>query len=203
MKLSFHTNINHSYWMTLRKIWAGKKFKTYVLILLSRAPAWKRDRLLPYSFEYMFLTITFEKTCARFFRKQTVYVIINFIDLDQFWLMESFVKIKSSFDTNNFMKNVHTVFKNNSLRACVPNFKVQVQFLQKLEFLGMKKLTKSFIQTYTAKAPFTFLEECFCAKGNAQFRSKSDLWTFDRFLKKTLLKLEILQRLLLLKVFFT
>ena len=86
--------------------------------------------------------------------------------------MESFVKRKLSFDTNSFMKNVHTVFKKISLRACVPNFKVQVHFLQKLELLRMKKLTESFMQTYTAKVPFTFLEECFCAKGNAQFVQK-------------------------------
>ena len=52
--------------------------------------------------------------------------------------MESFVKGKLSSDTNNFMKNVHTVFKNISLSACVTNFKVQGQFLQKLELLRMK-----------------------------------------------------------------
>ena len=33
-------------------------------------------------------------------------------------------------------------------------------------------------------------------------RSKSDLWTFDGFQTKPLWKLEILQKLLLLKVFF-
>ena len=52
--------------------------------------------------------------------------------------MEGFVKRKLSFDTKYFKKNVHTVFKKISLRACVPNFKVQGHFLQKLELLRMK-----------------------------------------------------------------
>ena len=41
-----------------------------------------------------------------------------------------------------------------------------------------------------------------CLKERA-IRSKSDLWTFDGFQTKPLWKLEILQKLLLLKVFFT
>ena len=85
--------------------------------------------------------------------------------------MESFVKRKSSFHTNNFMKNVRTVFKDISLTACA-KFQSARHFLQKLELLRMKKLKECFIQTYTVKAPFTFLEECFCTKGNTQFVQK-------------------------------
>ena len=55
------------------------------------------------------------------------------------------------------------LFQNVSLRACVPDFKVQGRhFLQKLELL--KEVTHvNFYKTYTAKTPLTFLEECLCS----------------------------------------
>ena len=98
--------------MALCKFWLGKIFKKYVIIWFSRAPTWKRDRILLYNLEYIFLLIIFKKTCAHF------------------WLMESLRKRHLFFDANNFMKNAHTFSKNISLRTCVPNFKVQGHFLQ-------------------------------------------------------------------------
>ena len=85
--------------------------------------------------------------------------------------MESFVKRKLSFDTNNFMKNVHTVFKNISLRACVPNFKVQRHFLQKLELLTHGK----FYTNVHSEGNFSFIRRMLLRKmikGNAQFVQK-------------------------------
>ena len=68
-------------------------------------------------------------------------------------MVESLRKRQLSFDANNSMKNVLKFFQEISLRACVPNFKVQGHFLQKLELY----------KTYTAKTSLTlFLKECLC-----------------------------------------
>ena len=42
-----------------------------------------------YKFEYIFFMITFKKTCAHFFRMKIVFMMLNFIDQCQFWLLES------------------------------------------------------------------------------------------------------------------
>ena len=62
------------------------------------------------------------------------------------------------------MKNLHIFLLRISLRARAPNFKVQGHLLQKLELLESSKHA-NFYETYTAKTPLMFLEECLCAAG--------------------------------------
>ena len=76
IKLPFHINIKtHSEWNSAN-FGRGKHSKN-VFTWLSRAPAEKRDQILLYNFEYIFLMITFKNRCGSFFRN---FWDVNFID---------------------------------------------------------------------------------------------------------------------------
>ena len=54
------------------------------------------------------------------------------------------------FNGNYFMEIVHALFQTILKRASVPNFKVQVQLLQKLELL---EKSSPYSETHTTKIP--------------------------------------------------
>ena len=80
------------------------------------------------------------------------------------------------------------------------NMKLFVKIVNGIKLLTI--FTKSFMLNAWMGSKYTSIFWKYF-KRNVQFVQKSDLWTFDGFKTKPLWKLEILQKLLLLKVFFT
>ena len=81
-------------------LWKFQKICPYLTFKASNVKPKTWSPLL-YNFEYTLLVKIFKKTCARFYRNQTVFEILNFFDQRQFWLPESLCKKQLSIFIHN------------------------------------------------------------------------------------------------------
>ena len=89
-----------------------------------------------------------QRSCVRFFKNQLAFEILNFFQYKQNFNWQE--KKQMPFNGNYFMEIVHALFQIILKSASVPNFKVQVQLLQKLELLEKSSPDS---ETHTTKIP--------------------------------------------------